>query len=71
MAYSEKSGNLFSAGLDGKILMLKLEQQNNSRDINLSQEFSTLSTLDNSIFSIDCDLNGDFLLASVYENVNL
>lgn len=71
LAFSEKSGALFTGGFDGKILMMKLEESTkNSGQINLSSDYISLASNSNSIFAIDCDLNGDILLASVYENVN-
>ena len=71
LAFSEKTGSFFSAGFDGKILMMKLDEKTKaSKDIVIQQEFYALGTHNSSIYSIDCDLGGDLLLASFYENVN-
>jgi len=72
LAYSEKSGYLFTAGFDGKILMMKLDDLlKYPRDLNYYQDYHDFNSNNNhnSVFSVDCDLNGDIILASVYENV--
>ena len=71
LAYSEKSSAFFSAGYDGKLFMMKLDEKTIAiRDIVIHREFYALGTNNSSIYSIDCDLEGKILLASIYENVN-
>ena len=72
LAYSEKTSAFFSAGYDGKLLMMKLDEKTIAlRDIVIQREFYALGTNNSSIYSIDCDHKGDMLLASIYENVNI
>lgn len=72
IAYSEKSGNLFSAGLDGRILMMNLDDLvKYQNDFSSFQDFHSLATNNNSVFAVDCDLSGDLMIASVYENVKI
>jgi WD40 repeat protein len=70
IAYSEKSANLFSVGLDGRILMMNLDDLvKYQKDFSLFQDFHSLGTNNSSVFAVDCDLSGDLMIASVYENV--
>ena len=70
LAYCEKSSTFFSAGYDGKLLMMKLDEKTIAlRDIVIHREFYALGTNNSSIYSIDCDYKGELLLASIYENV--
>ncbi len=74
LAYSEKSGNLFTAGYDGKILMMNIDDiLNFTKDITYYQNYFDFGSNSNfnSIFAVDCDLSGDTILASVYDNVIL
>ena len=70
LAYSEKTNSFFSAGFDGKILMMKIDgKTKNTNEIVINEEFYAIGKNNSSIYSIDCDLAGDLLLASAYENV--
>jgi len=70
LAYSEKSGKLFTAGLDGRILMMNLEDLLvQARDGNRSNDVNLLGSNNSSVFAVDCDLSGDLMIASAYENV--
>ncbi len=72
IAYSEKSGNLFSASLDGRILMTNLESLlKYPNDLNSFQDFQSFGLNNSSVFAVDCDLSGDLMIASVYENVKI
>ena len=72
IAYSEKKGNLFSAGLDGKILMTSLDDLlKHPKDANTFQDIHSLGANNSSVFAVDCDLSGDLMIASVYENVKI
>jgi hypothetical protein len=70
LAYSELTSSFFSAGYDGKLLMMKLDENTIAqKDIIIQREFYALGTNNSSIYSIDCDYKGELLLASIYENV--
>lgn len=71
IAYSEKSGNLFTAGYDGKILLMKLDDSLKSPVECFTLNDSNSGVNNSSIFAIDCDLTGDLMIASVYENVKI
>jgi WD40 repeat protein len=69
IAYSEKSGNLFTAGLDGRILMINLEKLLNfPKDLTSFKDLNNLGSNKSSVFSVDCDLSGDLMIASVYDD---
>jgi WD40 repeat protein len=70
LAYSEISSSFFSASYDGKLLMMKLDENTISqKDIIIHREFYALGTNNSSIYSIDCDYKGEIIVASIYENV--
>lgn len=70
LAYSEKSGNLFTAGLDGRIFMFNLDELDKyHKDVKTFKDSHSLGTNNSSVFAVDCDLSGDLMIASVYENV--
>lgn len=69
ISFSEKSGNIFTAGLDGRLLMMNLEKLiNYPKDINNFNDFNSLGANNSSIFDVDCDISGDVMIASVYDD---
>jgi WD40 repeat protein len=71
LCYNEEQKFLYSCSYDGTITQFNIEEFRKTNKIKFDRGSNILYEMgeQKSIFSIDCDISGKLLLASVYENV--